>query len=276
MNDDVSAALFDFYGTARAEEPQAQDEDTVKAAQFEFLVERVKQAGHDVDSVTPEQWEALYNETFSAEQQAAPEPEKTASEQQAEEEFVRAKLAQEAFADADARGRIQAHAFMDELNKIAGKNSVGGKGRNPVRLHLPEPFRAAGAAAKRHAGSAATSAKGAVGKAIAAVKAHKKPAAGVAAGLAALGVGGGLAAHHYAKKEASAIDFEAAKLASVMVEQSGIENAETAADRFDALFEQGIPDSGTKVAQANDFDTALQIRALELAEMVGYPVTWNA
>ncbi len=75
-------------------------------------------------------------------------------------------------------------------------------------------------------------------------------------------------------KKASAFDVHAARVA-VKLAGEGQFDSDEAADRIGAVLLLGAPES-TKVAQVQDTDAALNVRALELLELAGYPVTWEA
>jgi len=112
--------------------------------------------------------------------------------------------------------------------------------------------------AGEHAADAARWVKGNPGK------------AGLAAGGAALLGGGAYLAGR--KKESSAFDVEAAKLASAYATSAGWD----AVDALNNVLAEGSLDSQNhlKIASA-DYDTGLRIRAHEYLEAVGIPVDWN-
>jgi len=86
-------------------------------------------------------------------------------------------------------------------------------------------------------------------------------------------VGGAAAAHHKLKKESSALDILAGELAVVKVAESGLYDPEEAGDRISAVLTLGAPES-EKIASVQDVEQAKDLRALELLELAGYPVTW--
>lgn len=102
----------------------------------------------------------------------------------------------EKLAEADFMGRAMAHAYADELSKIAASSTefVAGAGSRKSQKLLPE--------------NATSDARMKAQKVIDTLKRHKK-IIGVGAGGLALGAGAGLAASHLAgrKKESSVADY---------------------------------------------------------------------
>lgn len=106
---------------------------------------------------------------------------------------------------------------------------------------------------------------------------------------AAGATGGGLAIHKHNKnkaeaaaastpaaeeqKAASAFNLVAAESAYTKMASVGWD-AEEVASRLNAVLTLGFDDSETKTAGVQDYDTAVEIRSLELAELAGYPVEW--
>jgi len=90
-----------------------------------------------------------------------------------------------------------------------------------------------------------------------------------AAGGAAYGV------HRARKKEGSAIDTLAYERAVIKAAESGFDPEQAAERLYAASTLEIIPES-TKMAAAEDVDSAIDIRSLELLEAAGYPVTWAA
>ncbi len=75
------------------------------------------------------------------------------------------------------------------------------------------------------------------------------------------------------EKKASPIDELAARKALEKVAEAKL-SVDEAKDKLSALFVLGARES-TKIAAAQNFEEALEVRALELLEQVGYPVTWG-
>jgi hypothetical protein len=162
---------------------------------------------------------------------------------------------------------------------------------------MPENLRKGFEALKGHAsgaahaaGEAAGKAKGHVEHAAHAAKEHVEHAAGKAhefgkshpgathgaalAGGAAAGAGAAHAAHKHHDKEASAIDALAAEQAVRIAHEQGWD-AEQAGRKVASVLELGLLKPSEKTASAPDVATAVGIRALEMLETAGYPVTWS-
>ena len=88
-----------------------------------------------------------------------------------------------------------------------------------------------------------------------------------------MGAGAKAVADKDKKKKASALDEVAAEMAVVKAAEAGWDLNE-ASERIAAVLILGAPEE-TKVASANTFETAVDIRSLELLEAAGYNVTWE-
>jgi hypothetical protein len=84
-------------------------------------------------------------------------------------------------------------------------------------------------------------------------------------------VGGAGAAYH---KQGSVLDEVAGEQAVTLAMQGGFD-VDQAIGKVASVLELGLGDS-EKVASAADYPTSVSIRALEILEAAGYPVTWNA
>jgi hypothetical protein len=76
------------------------------------------------------------------------------------------------------------------------------------------------------------------------------------------------------KKEASAIDALAYDRAIAMTTEAGFDGAE-AGRKIAAAYTLDLVEPSVKVASAPNVDAAVEVRALELLERVGYPVEWK-
>lgn len=184
----------------------------------------------------------------------------------------------------EGEGEAKEAAMPAALAKALGKGKdLAGKAGKAVSGAAGKAGDAAkghGAALKAHATGkgthvglhqAASKGKEIAGKAVDTAKKHKVPAA-AAAGGAAAGAAAGYAAGR--KKESSAIDELALEAAVEKAAEAGFD-AEEAAQRVLAVHTLGLLGESEKVAAAADADAAVDVRALELLETAGYPVTWN-
>lgn len=273
----MSKFLAEFYGTdGSVKEAAAAAEDTEKMASVEIFMKLAKDQNIDLASMKQEEVNALYNgwvtKTSAATTKTAEEEEEEGKEKKKEEakkEFEEKKAQQEKIAEADFLGRVMAHSFAQESREIAktasnlaaakdfaGKAYMGAKNlgqhAHELKHKATEGAKAVGEHLRGHSGHAA----GAAG------------AAGAAAGAAA---GHALGKH----KEGSAIEDLASYRAVTLAHENGLD-AEEAARKIAAVIELGLNKPSEKIASAPDVETAVGIRALELLETAGYPVTWTA
>lgn len=314
--------LAEYYGTTKT----ASAEDYEAQASVELFMKVASDEGIDLSSMADEQVNALYSNWVKAaaeeskkDEHEEHESEKEEKVEEAKKEHEEKKAAAEKVAEADFLGRVMAHSYVQELNKIAmGPTEAGMRLRHMDFSGLGER---AGKAISEGARSAGRSLKDiATGKQLreglqakknlahpqaktmaakfvmqhaapgerekamkailsgAAGEAHKNVTHGAAKTLGLYGGGGGalaagayLAKKHHDKK-ASALDELAAETAVEKAAEAGWD-VEEAAGRLSAVLTLGAGES-EKIAAADDLDTAVGIRSLELLEMAGYPVEW--
>jgi hypothetical protein len=270
-------------------------EDLEKQAQAELFAKLAADNGIDLDKMDDAQIQTLWNGVFAKEAEddkdkgddkgdggdKKPPPfakkdggdkkdDDKDKEAAAAAEFNQIQEQRQKLAEADYLGRAMAHAMVQELGSIGEAMNKEAKGIDAIQA-----AKNLGQFAKHHAGAAA---KGGADKAKAFGKSLKEHAskhkgalgAGAAAG-AATGAAAGAATGR--KKEASALDELAAKRAMEKIAEANFDIDE-AADKLEALFTLGVTES-TKVASAENQEQALELRALELLEQVGYPITWQ-
>jgi hypothetical protein len=279
-------SMNDFLAQAYGNSATTEDQEKVAAAVAFTKV--ASESGIDLTQYTDEQVTDLYN-TWLAKEAAEGEhghkghkhghkhghkghgeKEVQAKVAAAQAEFATTKEAQAKFVEADAMGRIMAHAFVQESRFIGEKIAAAAAAETSKEASNLVRVSDAGKWMKR---------PGLADKAKALLK-HNKGKAAVGAGAAAAATGGAAAAaaHHGdkgKKKKASAQDEVAAELALHKVAEAG-GDPEDAGNKLDALFTLGLPaDEESKVASAENFEQGMHIRALELLEMVGYPVNWG-
>jgi len=288
--------LAEYYGTGNA--AQATDDNdgskVAEAAQFELFAKVAAAEGIDLNQLSDEQVEKLYSDTFSKEAGENPFAKKEDGEgddddkkEKAKDEHEEKKASAEKVAEADFLGRVMAHSYVQELNKIAaskemvhkpGGGSSSSRGHDKSQLFdrkqdATKPGKSSVIAQRlRSAAGDASKAVGAAGKAVSKhVGAHKGKYIGGAAAAGGLAAGA-LAAHQ--SKKASAIDELAAEMAYEKAAAAGWD-AEEAASRISAIMTLGPSEEGSKVAAAENVDQAIDIRSSEILELAGYPVSWE-
>lgn len=307
--------LAQYYGTNQS----AEQEKTASAEeqQIELFAKLAAENGIDLEKLSDEQVEQLYNDTFKTasddegekkeEKKDEPSDDKEEKKAQIEADLAEKKASQEKVAEADFLGRVMAHAYVNEMRKIAAAAEPAAT--EPTTETTEEPkvasakerlqnlfgkakghAEAAGSKAKEMAGKAkdvagkgVDKAKEMGGKAKEHVKEHKG-----AYGAGAAGAGGaaaGFAAGRMTgkKKESSAaLDELAVERAAEMIDEynkTASENGQpvfdvdVAAERLAAVNTLGLNES-EKVASAANADQAVEVRALEFLEAAGYPVQW--
>ena len=274
---DMSAVLAEAFSTTKV--ASATPEDVEKRAQIEFFNGLCQEQGINIAELNDEQVDLLYKAAMDMRKEAGEMPPQFAKKDgdkkdkepdgdkddakkeaeakiaAAEAEFMAKKAAATKVAEADAMGRIMAHSFVAELDKIA--EARGGEG-------FPFPPKKDGDkkdekdekkdGEKKEASSQE--------KAAALISAFQNKTAGAAPQAA----GGGSSTPNF--------DEQACYHAIEMLKAAGV-NADEAFGKVNAVYTLGLKDS-TKLASAPDATSGLEIRALEICEAAGYPVTWNS
>lgn len=233
----------------------ASAEDLEKQATVELFMKLAQEQNIDLKSMPAEQVNALFANWVKAAEAAettTPEAAKVASEEdkkkeleaKAEKELEEKKAYAEKCAEAEYMGRIMAHSYVSEMKKIAEAAATGAA---PEKVaEIPEAFRKNMEAKKEDKGEKDKGEKGEKGE-------KEKDE----------------------KKEASATDQLAFVRAQELAKEAGLDPA-VAAERIKAAFVLGLVEESTKTASAANAAAAVEIRALELLERVGYPVQWTA
>ena len=283
--------LAQAYGTAQ---PQ-QTADAEKVAQAELFAKMAAENGIDLNALNDSQITELWNATFAKtageeekkehghkEEKKAEHGHKHHGEKEAEAEalaeWMQTKEAQAKFAEADFFGRQMAHAYVAELRKIASEGGfefLGGAETTPAGETKEAKLLSAKDAVTdvKNIFKGQDLAKGLRDRALKRTGQRAGIAAGAAGGAAAVGAGAKAVADKDKKKKASALDEVAAEMAVVKAAEAGWDLNE-ASERIAAVLILGAPEE-TKVASANTFETAVDIRSLELLEAAGYNVTWE-
>lgn len=247
--------LAEYYGTNKT--ASATQEDLEKQASVELFLKLAKEENIDISKLPDAKVEELYTSWAAKVAEAASmgtsawSAAKTASEEKEEEEKKKheeakkeheeKKAAAEKVAEADFLGRVMAHSMVQEMRKIAADTKVA---------ELP-PALMAHMKGKEDGKDGKDDEKHEEKK-----DEHK---------------------HEEKKdedKKASAIDALALKRAGEIVKEAGLD-PEVALKKIAAAYTLNLVKESTKVASAPDVTTAVEVRALELLEGVGYPVEWS-
>lgn len=293
--------LAQFYGTKQAS--AVTDEEAEKTASVNLFLKVASDQQIDLNSMSDADVQTLYGEFKLASEEEPPKEEKDEEEEKKEKEEKHAAAAAEwaekqaMAADiqkADYLGRVMAHSFEQERGYIkeAGAaeafKKLTGKGPHMAAHDAGEAVRHGAHAAGEAAGRVADKAgKGLehLGKKITEKATgvgthnmkpgHAKAVGGAAVAGGAAAAGAGAAALHHHKKHASMLDELGAERAVEMVTADGTFDPEEAGRKVAAVLELGLLGESEKVASAPNYQVGVDIRALEILEAAGYPVTWN-
>lgn len=272
-NDSMSDTLGEVFGTTKV--ASATSEDLEKQASIEFFNGLCQEQGIDITQLKDEQAEELWKvamemkaaefppnfakgkgeekgekkEEKEGDKEKAKEKEAAASKlAAAESEFLQKRAAAEKVAEAEAMGKIMAHSFVSELNKIAEKN-----GEPPPFGKKDEDGK--DGKDKKDEGKKEASAADKAAALITAFETAKTAGAGAPSG-----------------STTPAFDEQAAYRAIELLKEAGVD-PRLAFDKVNAVHVLGLGES-TKIASAPDLQTGLHVRALEICEAAGFPVTW--
>jgi len=152
--------LAEYYGTGGGV-AEATDDGMGKQAQVELFAKMAAAEGIDLNQLTDAQVETLYNNTFSKEaSDDKDEDDKDGGEkkEKAKEEHEEKKAQQEKLGEADFLGRVMAHAYVQELNKIAEATDDGSTKEAlslPKGSHLKQMYHSGKKSVKKSVGDAA-------------------------------------------------------------------------------------------------------------------------
>jgi hypothetical protein len=267
MNEFLAAA----YATAQPQSAPTADE-AEKVAHAELFAKLAAEQGLDLSTMSDEDVATAWN-TFYAQTKAAAQPgaavkvagehghkhshkHKTAA---AKAEFEKTKQAaaewEQKNAEADFLGRRMAHAYVDELKKI-------GAAVEKTAAATPAPEKTATALKDRLLAGVKTAKEEKPEEKKEEKKEDEK------------GKGGFPFFGKKEEKKASALDEIAAKKGVEKVAAAGGDPAQ-AADLLAKYLIAG-PKGSEKIASIAEFKDAVEVRALELLEAVGYKVEWPA
>ena len=255
---DMSATLFQVYGTNKL----ASAEDHQRQAEAELFLGLCKSAGIDPKHLTDDQVNELWK-AASAESKAEEKKEDKKKEEAekkaaaATQEWQEKRAMAEKVAEADALGRIMAHSYVDELQKIAAANKVA---------EFPPQFMKG---KKDDKGEEKMEGGKPEGKKDEKEEDEKKKesqdrANALIAKLAGIKSG---------SSSTPNLDEQAAAHAVEMLKAAG-HDVKVASDRIGAVATLGLQESA-KIASAASAEQALTVRALEFCEAAGYQVDWS-
>ena len=280
------------------------DQDLEKQAQVELFAKLAASNGIDLNQVSEDQLSYLWDETFKtaeADEPAEPvsedvekmaEAEYLALVEEAEEaekladaqaEFEFRKEAATKIAEADYLGRRMAHALTDELAKIAADEAAAREA--PAMTAEDEAEAKLAGALGRLRGMLPGSAARKAAKSKEELMSTLKAVGGLGAAAAVGATGAKLhsrsqdrkrslaEAASEAEKTSAALDHIAAEVAVIKAAEAGWD-PEDVSMRVSAVLTLGVTES-EKVASAQSFEQAVDIRSLELLTMAGYDVNWN-
>ena len=259
--------LAQVYGTGTE---QLGAEDLEKIAQAQMLEKLAADEGVSLEGLSEEDLETLSEQILQG-QGGVAQPQVNPEEQQQ----MAVKEAQAKFEEADFLGRVMAHSYTNELEKIA---TEGGKGRftraheavERGGRHATDRAGKAGAFVGRHAGKAGKAVghgAAVAGKAVGRAAAHAGRFALKHRGKGAIGaavVGAGVGAHHAMKKQASAFDTLAEQRALEILAENGIDPSQDGGDQ------ETSQEEIVKQAMNEQFNSALEQRAYEMLQENGY------
>ncbi len=275
----MNTELANYYNTL-GEQPV--EEDLAKQASVEEFAKLAAQHGIDLSTMSNEEIDSLYAETYPQFAKTAMEEDKDEDDEDDEDEdkkkesaahYLQEKRAfQEKFAEADFMGRVMAHSFVQERDAIEKAAAGGTQALGVMRTGTKTLMRRA--AKKGATGKQARNLlKGQAKKGLKGMaKAHGGKAGAGAAGAAAGGLAGYLAGK---KKESSAQAFEelAANYGIKLASENGYD-ADEVFNRVNAVYTLGL-DESEKIAAVQTDDQAIHVRGLEYLEAAGVPVNWD-
>jgi hypothetical protein len=308
----MDAFLAEYYGTNKT--ASAPQEDLEKQASVELFLKLASESNIDLKSMPDTKVQELYDswvsKTAAAAAAAAPaapaapaaeddeEDEEKKKHEEAKKEHEEKKAAAEKVAEADFLGRVMAHSYVQEMRKIAAAAAEA----TPAADEAAKEAFAVTQAGHKFDAEQARAKQEQHGKNVESIKSYAKEhpfarhlmrkteplavvghtlqerhAAHVAdkheKGKNSYNPFGGMLTKTEREKASSAIDELAFERAQKIAADGGFD-AEEAANKIAAAFTLNLVEESTKVASAPDVGTAVEVRALELLERVGYPVQW--
>lgn len=248
----MNSILGEVFGTKTA---SAASEVQTDPADMNFFQKLCSDRNINVDDLNDDQVERLWNAAMekkaadeSIEKKAAAPPKGEDKEAQAKLAAARAELnekraAAAKVAEADTMGRIMAHSYVDEMRKIAAAMEDEKPSSSPKK----------DGDQKKDDGKEKESAAKRAEQLITQLESEKQAST--------------------AGSSTPNVDEIAAYRAVDLLKTAGIDE-ETAFNKVNAAFILGFKET-TKVAASMTDEQALQVRALEICEAAGYPVTWN-
>lgn len=267
---EMSSLLGEIYNTAKTASAQHTEEDLVKQANYAFFGELCRAEGINVTDLSDTQVDSLYKTAMEikAEKEEGKDGKKDGKDGKEEgekeaaaakvaaanEEYLQKRAAHVKVSEADFMGRLMAHAFVDEMNKIAEfppnfKKEEGKDGKDGKKEE--------GKDGKKE-GKEETEKEASIRRAVeltAAFEKHKQASAAPAS-----------------TTSTPNFDELAAWQAIDMLKSAGVDE-NLAYARVNAAYTLGLPES-VKMASASSPEQAAELRALEICERAGFQVDW--
>lgn len=263
--------LANIYGTGGAE-------DIEKTAQHHLIQKLAAEQGIDLSGLNEDEVNQLAAEVLGGEETETQEEAVEAAPAE-DPAIALQKEAQAKFEEADFLGRVMAHSYTQELEKIAAAKTAGKLSNfGSAVASKAKHFGKAVDKKVQHVGQRAVEVGTRAGKGSGAhlsPSTKRKAGYGLAGGVAAAGA----AAHHKMKKEASAFEKLAEMHAAEILgaaQQAGYDPA-AQGQQLDAQGqvqgqEQVQEQQTAQPEQAQQFQQALDERALQLLQENGYDV----
>jgi len=247
--------LANIYGTGGGD-------DLEKTAQNMLLQKLAEDEGVDLSGLSEEQLQALANEVLNDEEQADQEQQEQQEQQELtpeETEEYLAKEAQAKFEEADFLGRVMAHSYTQELEKIARIRDIPAKALSKFKsLGKKVDTGAQRLGKKVFKGVARTHGE----EEAMSPRTARAIGYGTAGGSTATVGGGAYSAKKHFEKDASAFEKLAEMRAAEILQANGIDPSTGAPAEQQ---QQEAPDE--------QFGQALDNRALEILQANGYDVS---
>ena len=262
----MSALLADVFQTKTASAAAHTTEDLTKQAEYEFFGALCRQEGIDVSALPDAKVEELFKVAMEMkaasdehEEKETPKEEKIeeAAKEKAKEkeaaahaEYREKRAAATKVAEAEAMGRIMAHAYVDEMKKIAEAAEEAGKdGKSGFPFGKKDGKKDDKEEKEKEASARANELIAAFEQ----MKTASAPAAGTTT--------------------TPNFDEFAAQQAIELLKQAQVDE-DVAYARVNAVWTLGLPES-TKMASATSEAKALEYRALEICDAAGFQVDWT-
>lgn len=227
--------LARIYGTPGA----LSDEDLEKQAEAELFVKLAGEEGIDINQLSDEQVAELYAATFEKDAgEMPPQFQKGNGNGESKKDEEKEEKAEEKEEDAEKKAQAEFAAIQEWQEKCAEADKLG---RIMAHSYVQE--------------------LGKIGEAVEQGETESEtPEQGEGAAEAE-------------GNEPPALDQVAAQRAVEKAAEAGF-NPDEAIERINALYTLGGPGESEKIASAQNYEGAVELRALEILDKAGFPVQW--